>query len=137
MLNDAEIKPGYRVKVERAQFEQKGEYKAREKKELDEIAKIRLKTNQEKYESQSFRAFNWNDEDEGEGLRIVVIRNMFTPEEIIASPGFAAEMEEDVRAECEEKLGPVKKITVHEFNPEGVVQIKFENPKSAVDCIQV
>jgi hypothetical protein len=48
MLNDAEIKPGFKVTVERAQFEQKGEYKAREKKELDEIAKIRLKTNQEK-----------------------------------------------------------------------------------------
>jgi HIV Tat-specific factor 1 len=62
---------------------------------------------------------------------------MFTPEEIIANPTFAAEMEEDVRAECEEKLGPVKKITVHEFNPEGVVQIKFENAKSAVDCIKV
>ena len=27
--------------------------------------------------------FSWNDADEGEGLRIVIIKNMFTPEEVI------------------------------------------------------
>ena len=37
--------------------------------------------------------------------------------------------------ECEAKLGPVKRIVVHEFNPEGVVQIKFEQPQAAEECI--
>ena len=40
-----------------------------------------------------------------------------------------------MRLECETKLGPVKKILVHEFHPEGVVQIKFEEPQAAEACI--
>jgi HIV Tat-specific factor 1 len=42
-----------------------------------------------------------------------------------------------VKDECETKLGKVKKITVHEFNPEGVVQIKFEEAKAAEECIKL
>jgi len=35
-LNGRDIRPGFPLIVERAQFQQKGDYKAREKKELDE-----------------------------------------------------------------------------------------------------
>ena len=34
-------------------------------------------------------------------------------------------------------MGPVKKITVYEFDPNGTVQIKFEDPKHAEACIGV
>lgn len=42
-----------------------------------------------------------------------------------------------VKEECEEKLGKVKKIILHEFNPEGVVQIKFEDAKAAEECVKL
>jgi HIV Tat-specific factor 1 len=134
-LNGRDIRPGFPLIVERAQFQQKGDYKAREKKELDEVAKIRLKVNQEKM-------FSWNEGDEGEGLRIVILKNMFTPEQVIVShtlikedPTFAHDLEEAVKEECESQVGPIKKIILHEFNPEGVVQIKFNEPKDAEACI--
>jgi hypothetical protein len=48
-LNGAEIRPGFKLVIEPAKFEQKGEaYKQRQKKEIDEIAKIKFKVNQEK-----------------------------------------------------------------------------------------
>lgn len=43
LLNGAEIRPGVPVHVERARFEQKGEFKPREKKKLDKIELLRLK----------------------------------------------------------------------------------------------
>lgn len=47
--NGAEIRPGYKVSIEPARFEQKGEtYKERTKREIDEIARIKFKVNQEK-----------------------------------------------------------------------------------------
>lgn len=49
----------------------------------------------------------------------------------------ARDLEIAVKDECETKLGKVKKIIVHEFNPEGVVQIKFEEPKAAEECVQL
>lgn len=42
-----------------------------------------------------------------------------------------------MKEECELKIGVVKRITVHEFHPDGVVQIKFDEPKHAEDCIKV
>lgn len=42
-----------------------------------------------------------------------------------------------MKEECETKLGPVKKIIVHEFNPQGVVQIKFQEAKPAEECIKL
>ena len=48
-LNGAEIRPGFKVAIERTQFKMSGDtYKERQKKELDRIAKIKLKVNQEK-----------------------------------------------------------------------------------------
>ena len=101
-LNETEIRPGFKVTIENAKFEQKGDYKLREKREIDEIAKIKFKVNQEKM-------FSWNDTEEGEGLRIVVIKHMFTPEEVIvlfsnsgrpdSGPEFGGSSERRVRVE--------------------------------------
>lgn len=130
LLHGAEIKPGFKVTIEPAKFEQKGDYKQRERKEIDEVAKIRFKTKQE-------NQFSWNEADEGEGLRIVIIKNLFSPEDLEQDPDFATVIEEGVREQCETNLGPIKKLILFEHNPEGVVQIKFEDAKAAEDCIKL
>ena len=44
MLNDSEIRQGFPIKIELAQFQQKGEtYKRREVKKIDKIEKLRIK----------------------------------------------------------------------------------------------
>lgn len=48
-LNEAEIRPGFKVTIQRAQFQQHGDqYKERQKKEIDKVAKIKTKVNQDK-----------------------------------------------------------------------------------------
>lgn len=130
LLNGAEIKPGFKVTIEMAKFEQKGDYKQRERKEIDEVAKIRFKTKQE-------NQFSWNEADEGEGLRIVVIKNLFKPEELEDNPEFANTIEEGVKEECESQIGIIKRLTLFEQHPDGVVQIKFDDPKAAEQCIKL
>lgn len=46
MLSEREIKPGFVIKIERAQFNQKNEeYKVRESKKLNKINKLLAKKN--------------------------------------------------------------------------------------------
>ncbi len=45
-------------------------------------------------------------------------------------------MESDVLEECE-KLGEVIRIRIFEFNPEGVVEVKFKEAVAAQECIDL
>ena len=90
MLHETEIRPKYKVMLDKvflkyflkwcevykkAQFEQKGDYVPRKKATEDKIALIKSKTDQD-------RLLSWNEEEEGEGLKIVIILNMFGPEDV-------------------------------------------------------
>lgn len=78
ILNEREIRPGFKISIEQAQFQQKGQYKERDKKELDKIAKIKLETREK-------QLLGWDEDDEGDGLKIVIIKNMFTPDQVIVT----------------------------------------------------
>jgi len=111
-LNDSEIRQGYKIRVERATFQQKGaEYQARKKKKTDKLELYRIKTEVE-------RLFTWNEEDEEErGLRIVILKGVFTQEEIESAENkeqFLKEIEEDIKSECTEKLGEIDRLTLYE-----------------------
>jgi len=130
MLNEREIKPRQKILLERANFEQKGDYVPRKLVKVDEVTKIKLKSDQE-------RQFSWADEEAGEGLKIVVIKNMFTLEEAEAEETFFEDLKRDILEECEAKLGPVHRITIFENHPQGVVQIKFKEAAAAEGCIKL
>jgi len=133
ILSGKEIRPGYPVSVERAQFEQKGDYKPRTQKQIDELAKIKYKANQEKL-------MGWKDDDDiTEGLRIVILRNMFGPEDFTEETraAFFELLEQDIRIDFEEKFGVIKRIKIFEHHPDGVVQIKFERASDAENCIKL
>lgn len=77
LFNESEIKPGYKISIERAKFEQKGDYKRREDYKLDEIQRYKLKTDVD-------RLLGWNDDEEIEkGLKIIILKNMFSPADFI------------------------------------------------------
>lgn len=48
LLDKREIRPGFHVQLEKAEFHQKGDYKPRETVKIDNITKIKLKAQQEK-----------------------------------------------------------------------------------------
>jgi HIV Tat-specific factor 1 len=79
----------------------------------------------------------WADEgtDDSTGLCIVVLRNMFTIDEVQHQEGFLQELREDVIHELEESCGTVTTAIIYERHPEGIVFVKFETPGAAALCI--
>ena len=144
MLSERDIIPGHRITITKAEFQQRGDdYKKRLIQVVDPIAKIRYQVNQEKM-------LTWDDDIQGEGLRIVIVKNMFTPEIVLSDPEYLEMIREDITCECEQNawkvitlffplLNPlqVKRMVIFEFHPEGVVEIKFEKGEHAEACIGV
>lgn len=130
----------YPVRVQRAKFEQQGgDYHARRQRVSEaqrKVAKMAVK-----------QARDWDDgEFNGrltgglKGLRIIVLKRLFHPEEFARKTeeeedALLAELERDVRQPCEE-LGAVEKITVFSKNPRGVLIVKFAQPGAASEAVK-
>ncbi|KAK9319102.1 hypothetical protein V1517DRAFT_333657 [Lipomyces orientalis] len=69
-----------------------------------------------------------------QATRCIVLSNMFNPAEEIGDD-WVKELEEDVKAECEEKYGKVVHIAV-EPNSQGEIFVKFENVTGGEKAIQ-
>jgi HIV Tat-specific factor 1 len=130
LLNDTEIRPGFKIKIEPAKFEQKGEYKERNALKLGEIERKKL-------ESEKERLLGWEEEDQAKGLKIIVLKNLFSPEEFIEDPSFRNDLELDMIEECENSFGEIEKIQIFEENPQGILKIKFRTAVAAEKAIQV
>ena len=82
------------------------------------------------------KSLGWDGFDDVADPRkvVVVLRRMFTPEELVAAgPGAAEALRAEVVAECA-TFGAVDKARVFERNPEGVVTVKFRAPEAADAC---
>ncbi|KAG8956393.1 hypothetical protein FRC04_004474 [Tulasnella sp. 424] len=152
MLDDAELRlgePGSRMAVRKAEFGHKekdgeegakAEYKPRtaldKKKATRRIGKMQSKLN------------DWDDED-GFGppseapetasslalkARVVVLKHMFTLNDLEQDPTLILELKNDVREECE-TLGDVTNVVLYDLEPEGVMTVKFRDSVSAQACI--
>jgi hypothetical protein len=77
-LNGKEIKSGFTVKIEKAKFNQKeDDYKPRETKKQNLAKKIQAKMLEKKQ-------FSWDEgvEEQGEGLKIVIMKHMLDPKSV-------------------------------------------------------
>ncbi|KAI8186297.1 Splicing factor U2AF-associated protein 2 [Colletotrichum sp. SAR 10_86] len=68
--------------------------------------------------------------------KTVVLKHMFTLEELAEDPAALLEIKEDIRDECS-KLGTVTNVVLYDEEPDGVVSVKFSKPESAQACIQL
>lgn len=68
--------------------------------------------------------------------KVVVLKHMFTLQELEEDPAALLEIKEDVREECA-KLGTVTNVVLYDEEPEGVVSVKFREPESAAACVQL
>ncbi len=115
--------------VERAKFEQKGEFKKRSNAE-----KRKRKAAVQKQE----KALGWTGFDD-KGARVgatVIFKYMFTPEELLQDPSSQPELEVDVASECG-KLGKVERLKLFKHNPDGVISVRFSDKESATKCIEL
>ncbi|KOS16633.1 Splicing factor U2AF-associated protein 2 [Escovopsis weberi] len=68
--------------------------------------------------------------------RRVILRHMFTLEELEEDPAALLEIKEDIRDECS-KLGAVTNVVLYDLEPEGIVAVRFKDVEAAEACIQL
>ncbi|XP_036450753.1 HIV Tat-specific factor 1 [Colossoma macropomum] len=128
LLDDSEIR-GYRLHVEAARFELKGQYDASKKKKKNKEYRKKLQQQQ--------KQLDWRPEKAGEVRkrheRVVIIQNMFHPKDFEEDPLVLNEYRDDLRTECE-KFGEVKKVIIFDRHPDGVASVAFKEPEEADVC---
>lgn len=117
--------------ITEAQFQQKGDLF------LKKDTKRSKKRKKQVVEMQERKALGWTGFDDTlrPELITVVLKNMFSIEEMQGNEHVASELEEDVLVECN-KFGPVAKVRVFETNPEGIIIVKFKDPEHCQACIR-
>ena len=125
--------PGHTLSVSRATFTQKGAaYIAKQKVQLSEEERKRLVLKKKEQASK----LSWNEGDgEGAGMRIVVLKQVFHPDDARAAYNFYEELYEELEATMM-KIGEVEKITIFQNNPDGVVSVRFKEGGAAEMAIE-
>ncbi|EIN11981.1 hypothetical protein PUNSTDRAFT_63042 [Punctularia strigosozonata HHB-11173 SS5] len=155
MLDDAELRigdPSTRMKVAKADFGHKqGDDHAKAdgeaaghapRKTIDRKKATRRINNMKK------KLEEWDDEDAfgpakteedesktiNKNSRVVVLKYMFTLQELEEDPALLLDLKEDVREECE-TLGEVTNVVLYDKEPDGIMTVKFRDSISARACV--
>eukprot|EP01012_Entosiphon_sulcatum_P014685 TRINITY_DN19694_c0_g1_i1.p1 TRINITY_DN19694_c0_g1~~TRINITY_DN19694_c0_g1_i1.p1 ORF type:complete len:436 (-),score=98.01 TRINITY_DN19694_c0_g1_i1:28-1335(-) len=129
LLDETPFRPTWAplMRVEQAQFQQKGEqYVPKDTTQLREAAKKQAKQHE--------RMFGWHEVGD-ENPRVVILHNMFHPDDFGNEVNLKREMLEDLMAECG-KLGTVEKIKIFQNHPQGIVSVRFADSFIAQECIK-
>ncbi|XP_028745726.1 HIV Tat-specific factor 1 [Peromyscus leucopus] len=131
LLDEDEIR-GYKLHVEVAKFQLKGEYDASKKKKKCKDYKKKLSLQQ--------KQLDWRPERRAgpsrmRHERVVIIKNMFHPMDFEDDPLVLNEIREDLRVECS-KFGQIRKLLLFDRHPDGVASVSFREPEEADYCIQ-
>ncbi|TDL26119.1 hypothetical protein BD410DRAFT_784158 [Rickenella mellea] len=66
--------------------------------------------------------------------RVVVLKHMFTQQELEEDASLLLDLKEDVREECS-TLGEVTNVVLYDREAEGIMTVKFRDPLSAQACV--
>jgi HIV Tat-specific factor 1 len=67
--------------------------------------------------------------------KIVVLKHMFTLEEIEKDPDLIEDIEDDTREECS-KFGDVENVVLFDREPSGVITVRFATTSAAKACVR-
>lgn len=118
--------------------DQNGGAKERPKSSLKDKQKIIKKT--QKLEA---KLADWDD-DEPSALqdsssrhdKVVILKHMFTLDELEEDPAAILEIKEDIRDECG-KLGEVTNVVLFDGEEEGVASVRFTDASAAQACVGI
>lgn len=91
------------------------------------------------------RLADWGDEDDNPSTmnevssrfdKIVVMKHMFTLEDLAEDPAAYLDIKEEVREECE-KFGQVTNVILYDKEPDGVITVRFSDKIAAQACVQM
>ncbi|XP_069842583.1 17S U2 SnRNP complex component HTATSF1 [Dendropsophus ebraccatus] len=130
LLDEYEIR-GYKLHIENAKFQLKGEYDATKKKKKCKDYKKKLSLQQKQLD---WRPEKKDNETRKRFERVIIIKNMFHPKDFEEDPLVLNEIREDLRSECE-KFGQVKKVLIFDRHPDGVASVAFKDAEQGDACI--
>ncbi|XP_036993726.2 HIV Tat-specific factor 1 homolog [Artibeus jamaicensis] len=131
LLDEDEIR-GYKLHVEVAKFQLKGEYDASKKKKKCKDYKKKLFLQQKQLD---WRPERRDGPTRMRHERVVIIKNMFHPLDFEDDPLVLNEVREDLQVECS-KFGQIRKLLLFDRHPDGVASVSFRDPEEANYCIQ-
>ena len=151
LLDGAEIKPGYPLKVTEATFDPPPSSSSSSSSSAAPHKKTKVELTLKRRQKEN--ALSWVGDDSSFssplppsiptstalGLRIVVLKRVFSPTEAASSPdpdAFFDELCSDVGEEVERTCGEVDKMTVYEHSEEGVLIVKFKTAEGAERCVE-
>lgn len=84
---------------------------------------------------------DWDDDDypqqtSGRWAKVVILRHMFTLQELEEDPKALIELKEDVRDECG-KIGEVTNVVLFDGEEDGIMSVRFANEEDAIKCVTV
>ncbi|XP_076623351.1 RRM1_TatSF1_like and RRM2_TatSF1_like domain-containing protein barc [Colletes latitarsis] len=133
ILDNSQIR-GKTLSVQRAKFQMKGNA-------YDPALKPkRKKKDKERQKKIHEKLFDWRPErplgEPQKHERVVIIKNLFSPEDFDKEVALLLEYQQDIRSECL-KCGDVRKVIIYDRHPEGVAQVTFREPAEAQACVQL
>lgn len=85
---------------------------------------------------------DWDDEDvvdipkANKYSKIVILKGMFSLDELESEPALLLDLKEDVRDECA-RLGDVTNVVLYDKEPDGIISVRFKQEEHAIDCLKM
>ncbi|KAI9840009.1 MAG: hypothetical protein M1819_000201 [Sarea resinae] len=143
MLDDTDFRlgvtgPAGKMKVQAADFSYKSQQDAPTKTSMKDKKKIIKRT-----QKLNNKLADWDDDDpqsitetSSRWDKVVILKHMFTLQELEDDPAAILDIKEDIREECA-KLGEVTNVALFDKEPEGVASVRFGNAEAARACVRV
>lgn len=148
IMDGIELRPGDESTIS----VQPAEFKAKNKDDTNQAEPPALdgrkkKVLQKKYEKLNQELAGWDDDDDEQldlatkvrskrWEKTVILKHVFTLEELEADPNAKTEIQEDILAGCED-IGPVSSVVMFDAEKDGVCSVKFEEKEDAIECVKV
>ncbi|KAJ5097430.1 hypothetical protein N7456_008151 [Penicillium angulare] len=86
---------------------------------------------------------DWDDDDiaalpetNSKQEKIVILKHMFTLEELQEDAAAILDIKQDIREECS-KIGEITNVVLYDKEVDGVVSVRFADPEAARKCVQM
>lgn len=143
MLDDSDFRAGSgsangRIKVQAADYSYKAQQDGPQDKKMTKDKKKIIAKSQRL----NNKLADWSDDDmtpastSSKFDKMVILRHMFTLQELEDDPAASLDIKEDIREECS-KLGEVTNVTLYDEEPAGVVMVRFADNQGAIECVKV
>ncbi|EGD98229.1 nuclear mRNA splicing factor-associated protein [Trichophyton tonsurans CBS 112818] len=141
MLDDTDFRFGEKgaegnMRVQPADFSFKAVQETPAKANMRDKMKIIRKT-----QKLNIKLTDWDDDDvgprhSGKAGKVVVLKHMFTLQELEEDPAAILDIKEDIREECS-KLGEVTNVVLYDKEESGIATVRFSDPECAQACVQM